>query len=86
MSDSTTQAPWLRTNAQTVTTLAVWAAFSLGMPMWAVLLNGLSVPYLDMPLGFFMTTQGALVSFLLILHVFARQQDRIDRDHFSGER
>jgi len=86
MSDFNTQSHWLRTQALMVTTLAFWMVFSLGMPMWAVLLNGISVPYLDMPLGFFMTTQGALVSFLLILHVFARQQDRIDRDHFSGER
>ena len=86
MSDFNTQSHWLRTKALMVTTLAFWTAFSLGMPMWAVLLNGLSVPYLDMPLGFFMTTQGALVPLLLILLLFARRQDRIDRDHFSDGR
>jgi putative solute:sodium symporter small subunit len=86
MSDFNTQSYWLRTKALTVTTLAFWMAFSLGAPMWAVLLNEISVPYLDIPLGFFMTTQGALVSFLLILHLFARRQDRIDRDHFSDGR
>jgi putative solute:sodium symporter small subunit len=52
----------------------------------SMLAGGLSVPYLDMPLGFFMTTQGALVPLLLILLLFARRQDRIDRDHFSDGR
>ena len=83
MADSNARLHWLRTKALMVTTLSIWTAFALGLPMWVVPLNGVSVPYLDLPLGFLMTTQGALVPFLLALHVFARRQDGIDRDHFT---
>jgi putative solute:sodium symporter small subunit len=29
-----------------------------------------------------MAAQGALITFVIMLFVFARRQDRIDRDHF----
>jgi putative solute:sodium symporter small subunit len=67
-------------------TLAVWAVFALCLPVLVVPLNALSIPRLNLPLGFLMATQGALVAFIVILWAFAREQDRIDRDHFRAER
>jgi putative solute:sodium symporter small subunit len=64
-------------------TLALWALFALCIPVLVVPLNAFSIPYVDLPLGFLMTTQGALVALTLVLCAFARRQGRIDRDHFA---
>jgi len=66
-------------------TLVVWLVFAVCAPVLAVLLNEISIPYLDLPLGFFLATQGALLAFLLVLHIFTRRQDCIDRDHFLSD-
>jgi putative solute:sodium symporter small subunit len=84
MSDTNALAHWLRTKKLMLATLGLGMTFSICVPMLVVPLNKISIPYLDLPLGFFMTTQGALIAFLLMVHVFARRQDRIDRDHFSA--
>jgi putative solute:sodium symporter small subunit len=55
---------------------------SVVVHLFVVPLNQIIIPYLDLPLGFFMAAQGALITFVIMLFVFARQQDRIDRDHF----
>jgi putative solute:sodium symporter small subunit len=50
--------------------------------MLVIPLNRFAIPYLDLPLGFFMGAQGALIAFVLMTFWFAGRQDRIDRDHF----
>jgi putative solute:sodium symporter small subunit len=35
---------------------------------------------MDFPLGFYMAAQGSLIVFVVQLFVFARQQERIDRE------
>jgi len=82
MPDSNTLTHRQRTRKLMLAMLGLWLTFSVGVPALVVPLNRLSIPYLDVPLGFFMTTQGALIAFLLMLHGFAQRQDRIDRDHF----
>ena len=72
----------LRTKKLMLAMLGLWLTFSVCVPALVVPLNRLGIPYIDVPLGFFMTTQGALIAFLLMLHGFAQRQDRIDRDHF----
>jgi putative solute:sodium symporter small subunit len=84
MPDPNALSHWLRTKKLMLAMLGLGTAFSICVPMLVVPLNKFSIPYLDLPLGFFMTTQGALIAFVLMLHVFARRQDRIDRDHFSA--
>jgi putative solute:sodium symporter small subunit len=84
MPDSNAQSHWLRTKKLMLAMLGLWMTFAICVPMLVVPLNKISIPYLDLPLGFFTTTQGTLVAFLLMAHVFARRQDRIDRDHFSA--
>jgi putative solute:sodium symporter small subunit len=84
MPDANTRSHWSRTKKLMLAMLALWLTFSVCVPALVVPLNRLSIPYLDLPLGFFMTTQGALIAFLLMLHLFAQRQDRIDRDHFRA--
>jgi putative solute:sodium symporter small subunit len=63
-------------------TVAIWIAFVLCVPLAAIPLNQVGIPWFDLPLGFLMATQGALIACAVITHVFVRRQDRIDRDHF----
>jgi putative solute:sodium symporter small subunit len=56
--------------------LLMWALFALAIPRAAQSLNVVDVG--AFPLGFFMTTQGALVAFLVIAWMSARRQDKLD--------
>ncbi len=46
-------------------------------------LNGISI--LGFPIGFYMAAQGSLVVFVVMLFLFARKQDRIDREEGVAE-
>jgi putative solute:sodium symporter small subunit len=61
--------------------LLMWALFALAIPRAAQSLNVVDVG--AFPLGFFMTTQGALAAFLVIAWLSARRQDKLDAA--SGE-
>ena len=76
------QAHWLRTKRLMGATILLFMLLSICLPMLSAPLDAFVIPYLDLPLGSFMSAQGALIAFLIMLHVFARRQDRIDRDHF----
>jgi putative solute:sodium symporter small subunit len=65
--------------------LAVWFFFGYIIHMFVRQLNTITVPYLGFPLGFYMAAQGSLIVFVVMLFVFARQQDKIDRDHGVAE-
>jgi putative solute:sodium symporter small subunit len=83
MADPNALAHWRRTKKLMLVAIGAWAVLSIGVPILVPALNLLNVPYLDLPFGFFMSTQGAPIAFLLLILLFARRQDRIDRDHFS---
>ena len=61
--------------------LLMWALFAFAIPRAAQSLNVVDIA--AFPLGFFMTTQGALAAFLLIAWMSARRQDKLDS--VSGE-
>ena len=82
MPDSNAQLHLLRSKKLMLVTLGLWLCFAIITPLLAIALNRVTIPYLDLPLGFFMAAQGALVAFVLMAFWFARRQDRIDRDHF----
>jgi putative solute:sodium symporter small subunit len=48
-------------------------------------LNNIVIPVLQFPLGFYMAAQGSLIAFVVMLFFFAKQQDKIDRDHGYAE-
>jgi len=43
------------------------------------------VSFFGFPLGFYMAAQGSLIAFVVMLFFFAKQQDKIDRDHGYAE-
>jgi putative solute:sodium symporter small subunit len=48
-------------------------------------LNKIVIPILDFPLGFYMAAQGSLIVFVVMLFVFAKQQNKIDREFGVAE-
>jgi len=63
--------------------LAIWFVFSFVVHWFAPQLNKFSI--LQFPIGFYMAAQGSLVVFVVQLFVFAKQQDRIDRESGVAE-
>ncbi len=79
------QAHWRRTTRLMLTHLAIWFFFGYIVHMFVNQLNEITIPVLKFPLGFYMAAQGSLIAFVVMLFVFARQQDKIDREHGVAE-
>ena len=77
------QAYWGKTSRLMWTILALWFFFSFVIHFFAPTLNGIRI--LGFPLGFYMAAQGSLIVFVVMLFMFARQQDEIDREHGYAE-
>ena len=73
-------AHWKKTTRLMLTHLGIWFFFGYVIHMFVVPLNKIVIPVLDFPLGFYMAAQGSLIVFVVMLFMFARQQDRIDRE------
>jgi putative solute:sodium symporter small subunit len=74
-------AHWQKTTRLMLTHLGIWFFFGYIIHMFVVPLNKIVIPILGFPLGFYMAAQGSLIVFVVMLFVFARQQNRIDREH-----
>jgi putative solute:sodium symporter small subunit len=79
------EAHWDRTTKLMFTHLGLWLFFGYIVHMFVIPLNYIKIPILGFPLGFYMAAQGSLIAFVVMLFVFARQQDKIDRDHGYAE-
>jgi len=76
---------WNKTTRLMFIHLGVWVFFGYVVHMFVVPLNKIVIPILGFPLGFYMAAQGSLIAFVVMLFMFARQQDKIDRDHGYAE-
>lgn len=74
---------WARTTTLMWIMLAVWITFSFVIHMFVNQLN--TIKFLGFPLGFYMAAQGSLIIFVAMLFVFAKAQDKIDRDEGVAE-
>lgn len=79
------EAHWAKTSRLMFTHLAVWFFFGFVIHMFVVPLNTITIPILGFPLGFYMAAQGSLIAFVVMLFLFARQQDKIDREFGFAE-
>ena len=84
-SQANTDAHWEKTTRLMWTHLGIWFFFGYVIHMFVNFLNQFTVPILKFPLGFYMAAQGSLIVFVVMLFVFAWQQDRIDRQHGVAE-
>ena len=78
-------AHWKKTTNLMLIHLGVWFFFGYIIHMFVNQLNLITIPVLKFPLGFYMAAQGSLIVFVVMLFVFARQQDKIDREFGVAE-
>ena len=76
---------WQKTTRLMFINLGVWFFFGYVIHMFVVPLNKITIPILQFPLGFYMAAQGSLIVFVVMLFMFAKQQDKIDREHGYAE-
>ena len=79
------EAHWRKTTRLMLTHLGIWFFFGYVVHMFVVPLNKIVIPILGFPLGFYMAAQGSLIVFVVMLFVFARQQENIDREFGFAE-
>jgi putative solute:sodium symporter small subunit len=85
MANSNDEAHWAATTRLMWIHIGLWVFFGYIIHMFVVPLNKIIIPVLNFPLGFYMAAQGSLIAFVVMLFVFAKQQDKIDRDHGVAE-
>jgi putative solute:sodium symporter small subunit len=85
MAQDNTEAHWTATRNLMFKHLGVWLFFGYIIHFFVVPLNAIKIPILGFPLGFYMAAQGSLIIFVVMLFMFAKQQDRIDREHGFAE-
>ncbi len=78
-------AHWKKTTNLMLMHLGVWVFFGYVIHMFVVPLNKITIPILGFPLGFYMAAQGSLIVFVVMLFMFAKQQDKIDREFGVAE-
>ena len=79
------EAHWRKTSRLMWIYLGIWLFFGYIVHMFVNQLNTITIPVLGFPLGFYMAAQGSLIAFVVMLFVFARQQDKIDREFGFAE-
>ena len=85
MQKSNDEIHWKRTTNLMLAHLFIWFFFGYIIHMFVNVLNQYTIPILKFPLGFYMAAQGSLIVFVVMLFVFAKQQDNIDRQHGVAE-
>lgn len=71
---------WHATRKLTFTAVGIWAFFSFFVHFFAPALNGISIPILKFPLGYYMAAQGSLIVFVFLIFWFCNKEEQIDRD------
>ncbi len=74
---------WKRTSTLMWIMFALWLFFSFGVHFFVEPLN--AIKFLGFPLGFYMAAQGSLIAFVVMLFLFAKRQDTIDREEGVAE-
>jgi putative solute:sodium symporter small subunit len=80
MAETREEAHWKKTTNLMLIHLGIWFFFGYVIHMLVYTLNKVTIPVLGFPLGFYMAAQGSLIVFVLQLFLFAKQQNRIDRE------
>jgi len=81
---SNKDAYWVATKKHMFVTLALWFFFSMVIFMFGSELNNMS--FLGYPLAYYMTAQGSLLAFVIMLFWTSSKQENIDEEFGYGER
>ncbi len=74
---------WRRTSTLMWTMFVLWVGFSFVVHAFVNQLN--QFQFLGFPVGFYMAAQGSLIAFVVMLFLFAKRQDTIDRQEGVAE-
>ena len=66
---------WRKTTNLMLIHLGIWFFFGYVIHMFVYALNKVTIPIVGFPLGFYMAAQGSLIVFVVILFLFAKQQN-----------
>ena len=64
--------------------MVIWFFFSTVIFMFGAEIN--SMNFLGYPLAYYMTAQGSLLAFVIIIFWFANKQEKIDEEFGFGEK
>ena len=81
---SNKDAYWAKTKSHMIVTLVLWFFFSIVIFMFGSELNTMS--FLGYPLAYYMTAQGSLLAFVIILFWCTAKQEDIDEEFGCAER
>jgi putative solute:sodium symporter small subunit len=77
---------WEKTRGLLFKTLAIWFVFSIGIFFFGAEMQASSFKPFGYPLSYYMTCQGSLLAFVLIIFWFANRQEKIDEEFGYSER
>ena len=75
---------WEKSKNHMMITLVIWFFFSTIIFMFGAEIN--SMTFLGYPLAYYMTAQGSLLAFVIMLFWTANKQEKIDEEHGYSER
>ena len=75
---------WEKTKGHMLMTLALWFFFSIVIFLFGAEINSMS--FLGYPLAYYMTAQGSLLAFVVMLFWTANKQEKIDEELGFSER
>ena len=75
---------WEKSKNHMIITLIIWFFFSTVIFMFGAEIN--SMTFLGYPLAYYMTAQGSLLAFVIIIFWFANRQEKIDEEFGFGEK
>jgi putative solute:sodium symporter small subunit len=75
---------WKKTKGHMLMTLVLWFFFSIVIFLFGAEINSMS--FLGYPLAYYMTAQGSLLAFVIIIFWFANKQEKIDDEFGFGEK
>jgi len=74
---------WSKLLTITFTLLAIWFVATFVVGWYARELN--AITFFGFPLGFYMSAQGSLIIYVLIIWYYARYMNRLDREYDVDE-
>ena len=77
---------WMKTRNLLWVTLAIWFVFSIGIFLFGAQMEASSIKPLGYPLSYYMTCQGSLGIFVILVFWFANKQEKIDDEFGYSER
>lgn len=74
---------WHKTLRITAALLLIWFLATFGVIWFVRDLNRFT--FLDFPLGFYMTSQGSLIIYVLLVWFYARYMNKLDKEYGVAE-